>query len=75
MIAELIRSEILNASIWITDRRSWKPAPEDPEVGAPIFYKSELPELAKLSRERLQTVYNIKKIFGGGIVRRVTGEK
>jgi hypothetical protein len=62
MVAVLIDSSVLGATIWFALRDGWRPDEAD---GLPIFYVSELPALRTKSVEQLRSIFNVKRAFGG----------
>lgn len=66
-IAVLIDSEILGAPIWFAFKDGWQPGKGDEQ--APVFYASELPVLRQNSPDQLRSIFNVKRAFGGGMVR------
>jgi hypothetical protein len=67
IIAVLIDSAVLGAPIWFALRDGWQPDEVD---GIPVFYASELPVLRLKSAEQLRSIFNVKPVFGGGMVQR-----
>ena len=66
VVAVLIDSSVLGAPIWFSLKDDWRPEDAD---GVPIFYASELPALRVKSPEQLRSIFNVKRAFGGGMVR------
>jgi hypothetical protein len=66
VVAVLIDSAILGAPIWFALRDDWRP---DPGGTTPVFYASELPFLRTKTPEQLRSLFNVKTVFGGGMVR------
>lgn len=65
-VAVLIDSTLLGQPIWFALRDDWRPDEAD---SIPIFYASELPALRVKTLEQLRSIFNVKHIFGGGMVR------
>ncbi len=65
-IAVLIDSELLGAPIWFAFRDAWRPDEAD---SIPIFYAGELPALRSKTAEQLRSIFNVKRTFGGGMVK------
>ena len=66
-VAVLIDSTVLGAPIWFAFKDGWQPDQAD---DAPVFYASELPALREKSAEQLRSIFNVKRAFRGGIVKR-----
>jgi hypothetical protein len=64
VVAVLIDSTILGAPVWFAFDESF-----DPGDGVPIFYASELPVLRTKTPEQLRSIFNVKRAFGGGMVK------
>jgi hypothetical protein len=65
-VAVLIDSTVLGAPIWLAFRDGWRP--EEAE-SIPVFYVSELPALRHKTSEQLRSIFNVKRAFGGGMVK------
>ena len=65
-IAVLIDSTVLGAPIWFSLRDGWTPDEAD---GIPTLYASELAALREKTAEQLREIFNVKRAFGGGMVR------
>ena len=66
VVAVLIDSTVLGSSIWFAFRDGWTPDAGDL---TPIFYANELPALSRKTPEQLRDIFNVKHVFGGGVVR------
>ena len=66
IVAVLIDSTVLGAAIWFALRDGWAPEPGDT---TPIYYASELPALRQKTPEQLRDIFQVKSVFGGGVVR------
>lgn len=66
VVAVLIDSIVLGASIWFAFKENWRPDPDD---ATPVFYASELPFLRTKTPEQLHDIFAVKKAFLGGKVR------
>lgn len=66
VVAVLIDSTVIGAPIWFALRDDWRPDEGD---STPVFYASELPYLRSKTPEELRSIFNVKTMFGGGMVR------
>lgn len=65
-VAVMIDSTLLGAPIWFALRDGWTPDAGDL---TPVFYASELPALRQKTPEQLRDIFQVKRVFGGGVVR------
>lgn len=65
-IAVLIDSTVLGAPIWFAFKDGWTPEQTD---GVPIFYAGELSALRQKTADQLCSIFNIKRTYGGGMLR------
>ena len=66
VVAVLIDSTVLGAPIWFAFCDGWKPEEAN---GIPVCYASELPALRMKTPEQLRDIFQVKRVFGGGMVR------